>query len=161
MDDTVLGPPDILLREDRRGVSPVIAVILLVAITVILASVLYLMVAGLFTPHNTTANYLGVNLSQSGNSAEWILSITSMSGNILQNDTTLTLVNTGGGTAFAATTLFLLEKVKNGVQYVPETWGPPAVSVGDRVVISETGYPAGTVFEFVGGTGVLATATLR
>ena len=35
------------LREDREGVSPVIAVILLVAITVVLVATLYFVVSGL------------------------------------------------------------------------------------------------------------------
>ena len=37
----------LVLREDEEGVSPVIATILMVAITVVLAAVLYVMVSGL------------------------------------------------------------------------------------------------------------------
>ncbi|MCJ2532119.1 MAG: type IV pilin, partial [Candidatus Thermoplasmatota archaeon] len=35
------------IRKDRKAVSPVIATILMVAITVVLAAVLYVMVSGL------------------------------------------------------------------------------------------------------------------
>jgi flagellin-like protein len=38
-----------LIRKDERAVSPVIATILMVAITVVLAAVLYVMVSGLIT----------------------------------------------------------------------------------------------------------------
>jgi len=40
----------LVLREDEEGVSPVIATILMVAITVVLAAVLYVMVSGLIGP---------------------------------------------------------------------------------------------------------------
>src|SRR5205823_7040617 len=39
-----------VIRKDERAVSPVIATILMVAITVVLAAVLYVMVSGLITP---------------------------------------------------------------------------------------------------------------
>src|SRR5713226_3446006 len=38
-----------IIRKDERAVSPVIATILMVAITVVLAAVLYVMVSGLIT----------------------------------------------------------------------------------------------------------------
>src|SRR5438445_3608655 len=39
-----------IIRKDEAAVSPVIATILMVAITVVLAAVLYVMVSGLLTP---------------------------------------------------------------------------------------------------------------
>src|SRR5204862_3892519 len=39
-----------IIRNDEAAVSPVIATILMVAITVVLAAVLYVMVSGLITP---------------------------------------------------------------------------------------------------------------
>src|SRR5947207_11478653 len=39
-----------IIRKDEAAVSPVIATILMVAITVVLAAVLYVMVSGLITP---------------------------------------------------------------------------------------------------------------
>src|SRR5437016_9300502 len=39
-----------VIRKDEAAVSPVIATILMVAITVVLAAVLYVMVSGLITP---------------------------------------------------------------------------------------------------------------
>jgi flagellin-like protein len=46
--------PKMKTFSDERGVSPVIAVILMVAITVVLASVLYVMVSGWFDPIKKT-----------------------------------------------------------------------------------------------------------
>src|SRR3989442_8699257 len=43
-----------LIREDESAVSPVIATILMVAITVVLAAVLYVMVSGLLTGPGAT-----------------------------------------------------------------------------------------------------------
>ncbi|TLZ67780.1 MAG: type IV pilin, partial [Methanobacteriota archaeon] len=39
-----------VIQKDEAAVSPVIATILMVAITVVLAAVLYVMVSGLITP---------------------------------------------------------------------------------------------------------------
>ncbi|TLZ43274.1 MAG: type IV pilin, partial [Methanobacteriota archaeon] len=43
-----------IIREDDDAVSPVIATILMVAITVVLAAVLYVMVSGLITGPGST-----------------------------------------------------------------------------------------------------------
>jgi len=43
-----------IIRKDEEAVSPVIATILMVAITVVLAAVLYVMVSGLLGPGTTT-----------------------------------------------------------------------------------------------------------
>ncbi len=150
-----------ILRADRRAVSPVIATILLVAITVVLAAVLYVMVSGLFNTHNTTTKFLGVSLGQSGSGADWILTFASMSSGLTQNDTLLTLISINGGTAFPATALYALEGGVNGVQYIAAAYGPVTLSVGDRVVISANQYPLGTQYQFVNGGTVIASGTLH
>ena len=43
-----------IIRKDERAVSPVIATILMVAITVVLAAVLYVMVSGLISSPGIT-----------------------------------------------------------------------------------------------------------
>ncbi len=48
-----------LSRKNKRGVSPIIATILLVAITVVLAAVLYILVTGLLT-HTSTTSSIGL-----------------------------------------------------------------------------------------------------
>ncbi len=49
-----------LSRKNKRGVSPIIATILLVAITVVLAAVLYILVTGLLT-HTSTTSSIGMS----------------------------------------------------------------------------------------------------
>src|SRR5437899_11731715 len=65
------------IRYDRQGVSPVIATILLVAITVVLAAVLYVMVSGLLTPVGNGPQIMGVVLSKTGDGKNWSLEIAS------------------------------------------------------------------------------------
>jgi len=152
---------DRILREDATGVSPVIATILLVAITVVLAAVLYVMVSGLFNPHNTTAKFLGVEIGQTGSGANWVLTFTSVPSGVTQNDTTLTLLAANGSTALLPKTLFQLETVTTGVQYIPATYGPATLGVGDRVLVSVASYPLGTQFQFVSGGTILSSGTLQ
>src|SRR2546425_13103957 len=55
-----------IIRKDEAAVSPVIATILMVAITVVLAAVLYVMVYGLLTPTGQGPRVMGGNIGRSG-----------------------------------------------------------------------------------------------
>lgn len=55
-------------RKSKRGVSPIIATILLVAITVVLAAVLYVLVSGLTRTGASTPYELGMSPSSNGGS---------------------------------------------------------------------------------------------
>src|SRR2546422_2021714 len=66
-----------IIRKDEAAVSPVIATILMVAITVVLAAVLYVMVSGLLTPTGQGPRVMGVNIGTSGDGTNWTLLITS------------------------------------------------------------------------------------
>ena len=93
-------------RLKDSGVSPVIATILMVAITVVLAAVLYVMVSG-FTHSPGTANSAGLNeatvTSPNGVQAAWNISVSSVSANnipltslkIVVNGTTFTYSASG------------------------------------------------------------------
>src|SRR2546422_3186665 len=83
-----------IIRKDEAAVSPVIATILMVAITVVLAAVLYVMVSGLLTPTGQGPRVMGVNIGTSGDGTNWTLLIT----------TTPTIVRTHAGTLATATT---------------------------------------------------------
>src|SRR5438034_11348083 len=65
-----------IIRKDEAAVSPVIATILMVAITVVLAAVLYVMVSGLLTPTGQGPRVMGVNIWRSGDGTNWTLLIT-------------------------------------------------------------------------------------
>ncbi len=149
-----------LLRDDRRGVSPVVAVILLVAITVILAAVLYAMASGLFSPNVTQAEYLGVSPSLSPDGKSWIVTVVSVPPGLSQNQTTVLLRASNGSTVFPAISLSQLEKTTLGVEYVPSAYGPTNLAVNDRIVVSIALYPYATQYVITGVGTVLATGTL-
>ena len=85
-------------RRKDSAVSPVIATILMVAITVVLAAVLYVMVGG-FTHNPGTAQSAGMN-EASVNSTAWNISITSVSAsNIPLSDLKIVVTASSGTTS--------------------------------------------------------------
>ncbi len=88
-------------RLKDSGVSPVIATILMVAITVVLAAVLYVMVSG-FTHSPGTANSAGLNeatvATPTGVQAAWNISVSSVSTNNIPLTSLKIVVN---GTTFS------------------------------------------------------------
>lgn len=62
------------VRKDREGVSPVIATILMVAITVVLAAVLYVMVSGLIGGGQTARPFVNFSGVSSPAAGEWTFS---------------------------------------------------------------------------------------
>ena len=89
-------------RMKDSGVSPVIATILMVAITVVLAAVLYVMVSG-FTHSPGTANSAGLNEAQVS-STQWNVTIASVSASNIPL-TNLKIVISGGNTTLDGTYL--------------------------------------------------------
>src|SRR3989442_8413380 len=85
-----------IIRKDEAAVSPVIATILMVAITVVLAAVLYVMVSGLLTPTGQGPRVMGVNITPSGDGTNWTLLITTTPTGLTLSATKLT-ITTGGG----------------------------------------------------------------
>jgi flagellin-like protein len=86
---------------DERGVSPVIAVILMVAITVVLAAVLYVMVSGILDPIGITPK-VSMNWEEedvmAGNYTGYLVSISSDS-SINTDDVTVTISHGGSSGA--------------------------------------------------------------
>ena len=82
-------------RMKDSGVSPVIATILMVAITVVLAAVLYVMVSG-FTHTPPASQTAGLSESQSGNN--YTVAVSSVSANNIKLSN-LKIVITGAGAA--------------------------------------------------------------
>jgi flagellin-like protein len=76
--------------KDENAVSPVIAVILMVAITVVLAAVLYVMVSGMLTTTSTTPT-AGLTKEPGATAGEYRLNIVSPSKSVTLTDITLTL----------------------------------------------------------------------
>src|SRR5437867_7306149 len=134
-----------IIRKDEAAVSPVIATILMVAITVVLAAVLYVMVSGLLTPTGQGPRVMGVNIGRSGDGTNWTLLITTTPTGLTTSAVKLT-VTTGGGAntvvnniAFASLTAGNWNT--NKAQFIGS--GGTTLIVGDRVLVSTTSYPAG------------------
>jgi len=134
-----------IIRKDEQAVSPVIATILMVAITVVLAAVLYVMVSGLIGGTNTQAKPTVIlTASKTSTGADVLVSITPSTNpsnfkvNIenVGNHTFGTAVNlptTNGGVSSTITV---------GTNTFTVTWqnpgGSASVSTGDHLVVKYT-----------------------
>src|SRR2546422_7419229 len=92
-----------LLHKDEQAVSPVIATILMVAITVVLAAVLYVMVSGLISGPGGTPTAWGVNIGRSGDQSNWTLTFTSIPSSPATSSVFITIRNAAGAAVPGAT----------------------------------------------------------
>ena len=150
------------VREDESAVSPVIATILMVAITVVLAAVLYVMVSGLITGPGGAPQAIGV--SRADTAANYVLRIDSVPAQHALSTTTFlmrwrdnsSVVNPPG-----QATLLALKTAAAGVQYLPVTTSATSLEVSSVITISKTTYPvAGNSVTITDGTTVLWTGTI-
>ncbi|MEE8231742.1 MAG: archaellin/type IV pilin N-terminal domain-containing protein [Thermoplasmata archaeon] len=146
------------IRRDRKAVSPVIATILMVAITVVLAAVLYVMVSGLVTGPGAAPSAIGVSVRQSTNGLNWVLTFASVPGGKLNTTVSLSIADAGGATVLVATSL-------NALGGVAETYSPisggSTISAGDRILLTVSVYGAGSTYQLTDSNGVLAAGTLQ
>ena len=75
-----------VIRKDEAAVSPVIATILMVAITVVLAAVLYVMVSGLITPVGGNKPLVTFSSVTKVNAVTWTFSIASAQPTVAQSN---------------------------------------------------------------------------
>ena len=151
-----------LIRKDENAVSPVIATILMVAITVVLAAVLYVMVSGLLTGPGNAPQLIGV--SRKDTSTNYVLSIDNVPAphalsttTFLMRDPTTSVVVTPPGLA----TLLSLKTASGGVQYLPVVASATGLEVSSVITISKTTYPAaGHSITIADGATVLYSGTL-
>src|SRR2546423_3635189 len=80
-----------VIRKDEAAVSPVIATILMVAITVVLAAVLYVMVSGLISGPGGTPQSMGISASRSPDGTNWVLLVSSTPTGKVYTTTTLSM----------------------------------------------------------------------
>ncbi len=156
-----------IIRKDEQAVSPVIATILMVAITVVLAAVLYVMVSGLISGPGNTPKSIGVAVTKSGDGTNWILTFTSVPTGLSNTTTMLTVTLSSGGAtgltglALSSSTLSGTTSLTSGVhaQYIPATT-TGTVSAGDRVLLAVSSYPAGDGYSLTSSGSILASGTL-
>ena len=150
-------------RMKDSGVSPVIATILMVAITVVLAAVLYVMVSG-FTHSPGTANSAGLSVSNSGTS--WVVSVDKVSSSNLALSS-LTIEITNGTTTWTYTgAAFSTPTSPTGaptLSFVNINSGT-TLAAGDSFSFSSSAghyIASGGTFEIVDGNSVLASITVQ
>src|SRR5438309_10138721 len=150
-----------IIRKDEAAVSPVIATILMVAITVVLAAVLYVMVSGLLTPTGQGPRVMGVNIGRSGDGTNWTLLITSTPTGLTTSAVKLTITTSANLTALGPTAFSALTSGSwstNHAQFVGT--GGTTIVVGDRLLISTTAYPSSYSVQIADLQGVLYSHAL-
>ena len=150
-----------VIRKDETAVSPVIATILMVAITVVLAAVLYVMVSGLITGPGGAPQAMGVSVSPSPDGTNWQLLVTKTPTGKLYA-TTLQALFRGDGTAnLTATALASLSTTTIGCSLVKVSSTATSVQNGDRILCKTGWYVSGSEYQISDGTGLLATGKLQ
>ncbi|MCI4349410.1 MAG: type IV pilin [Thermoplasmata archaeon] len=141
----------------KRGVSPIIATILLVAITVVLAAVLYVLISGLTRgPGNTPlGSAIAFNSAQVGacsaGSCTYTITIATVSSAVTLNSIKTQLVGSGGNATTFGT---MTAKDASGCQIAQLTtngaaWTLLAAPTGSGGACGQGGYPVITL-----GTGL-------
>jgi len=147
-----------IIRKDEQAVSPVIATILMVAITVVLAAVLYVMVSGLLVGPTGGPQVMGVTRQLSPDSTNWTLLITSSPTGLSTSGTTLTIVSPGGATVLAATAFSALVYATNGAVFQSD--GDSTVEAAESVLINASTYPVNFTVRIAAASGILYQGTL-
>jgi flagellin-like protein len=154
-----------LLHKDEQAVSPVIATILMVAITVVLAAVLYVMVSGLISGPGGTPTAWGVNIGKSGDQSNWTLTFTSIPSSAATSSVFITIRNAAGAAVTGATNVPFSTIATGGASgynamyFSPNTAG--SVTTGDVLRVSAVSYPTGFQVSLVSGSSVVYTHALQ
>jgi len=153
-----------LIRKDQEAVSPVIATILMVAITVVLAAVLYVMVSGLLGGGSTTgAKSVGLTVTQTGNS--WVMLVSSVSASgIALSATTISIFDQNANpTNISNVKLSSIETTAfNGVKYTcKNTPCETDIVVGARLTVNSIWFPANYNYELADTSSILARGTYK
>ena len=136
-----------IIRKDEQAVSPVIATILMVAITVVLAAVLYVMVSGLISGPGGTPTAWGVNIGKSQSQTNWTLTFTSIPQSAATSAVFITITDNNGAPVTGATNVAFSTIAAGGttgyraMYFQPTT--PSTVSTGDVLRLSTVSYPNG------------------
>jgi len=148
------------IRKDGDGVSPVIATILMVAITVVLAAVLYVMVLGIGGPGDTGVN-IGVNKSSSGDGVYWIITVSSVSDTAPTSDFYVRIMNTTGDqVVYKQLSTYTSGTAVDGVTWSNSDTTDSTIDSGDYFKLVKATYPANSVFTLVSGDNIAAQVTL-
>ncbi len=147
-------------RRKDSAVSPVIATILMVAITVVLAAVLYVMVGG-FTHNPGTANSVG--MSPTNETYGWNVQIVKVSSSTLPiSSITYSLTGTNGATIVSGSLIAQgTNPTAKGVVLVYSGTAPTNLGVAQTIVIYNEGAASGSTLQLFDGNSELGTITLQ
>lgn len=152
-----------IVRTDEEGVSPVIATILMVAITVVLAAVLYVMVSGLISSPGQTPTAWGVNIGSSTDGTNWTVSFTSVPASTLQSTTFITVSGAGGAAIVSNVALSSVSAAPGHTlsnMYYNNAASATLVGAGTTLLLKVSAYPSGSTIQIVSGTSVVYTHAL-
>lgn len=147
-------------RKNEEGVSPVVATILLIAITIILAAVLFVMASGMFGSPNSSPPIIGLNFSSGATDYVWTVTTISQATAVQQSDIYVQLKANGSITFVIATIKLADCNGLHGFLYAPATTGT-TISAGDVFVLSKN-YQPGTTISLVtpGALGLYCIMTV-
>ncbi len=149
-----------LVRRDGRAVSPVIATILLVAITVVLAAVLYVMVTSVLS---TPPRIDMMTLTVQTRGENWSLEVVTVSAGKLPERTYLLIRDSQGGIALAPTpwaNLTMAAWAEHKAFYQDASPAVAEIRAGDLLLVSRLAYPAGSQVAISDDNAILATRSL-
>jgi archaeal type IV pilus assembly protein PilA len=144
-------------KKGPRGVSPIIATILLVAITVVLAAVLYILISGLTKgPGNTpigSAFALGtINEASAGTNYYYNTTVQSASTSMTWSDMIFQIQNSGGGVVTTGPTTITVTNSAGSCNVATYTFSTAAWTVPATHCASGT--TGGSALIGAGGAGV-------
>jgi flagellin-like protein len=153
-------------RKRQRGVSPIIATILLVAITVVLAAVLYILISGLTkgpgnTPLGSTLAVAPPKEAAKGTNNWYNFSVQSAGGGILLNNLNFQVQTSSGGIVVpGGSWTFTVLGLSGGsvATYTPSTgtWasgGTTSVSTSQTFVLNAVSTPLSGDVLIISGSG--------
>jgi flagellin-like protein len=149
------------MRKDREGVSPVIATILMVAITVVLAAVLYVMVLGFNTSVTTP---IVVSFDKSSSATNWTLSVLSIAGTTqLATVDCLLLVKTAAGAV--GMTQRAVSAMSTGIYYSGVRFTETGtvggyLNAGDYLTLTRATYDQGSIVSLTSADGKTTYASV-
>ncbi len=143
------------LHVEEAAVSPVIGTILLVAITVILAGVLYVMVAGILRPTDNAPRLMGIALEKSGDGKNWTLTVVSTPVGLSPSNILVSIFAPNGTRALLGG-LSALSYEADGAAF---TGTGPSIAVGDRLLVNALRYPDYYQVQISDATAIYYSAT--
>lgn len=135
-----------------------IATILMVAITVVLAAVLYVMVSGLVSGPGSTPQAIGVTVRKTSDGTNWELTLTSVPAGKSPSQVYLIVFYANGTVALSKTALGSLS---GSASFVQIDSSATTIQVGDKILLSTSTYGAGSQYQLVDDNGVLAQGILQ